>query len=52
MTGYLVTLTGESREVYYVEADSPEEARERWNEGDLVVQESSSMEVDSVREDD
>lgn len=53
MTGYLVTLIGESREVYYVEADSAEQARERWAEdGSLYVQESSSMEVTDVREDD
>lgn len=52
MADYLVTMTGESREVYAVTADSEEEARANWQEGHLVVQESSSMEVDDVRLDD
>jgi hypothetical protein len=51
MRAYLVTMTGESREVYSVEADSPEDAAARWQEGSLVVQESSSMEFYSVEED-
>lgn len=49
---YLVEMHGESREVYEIEASSAEEAREKWFEGSLVVQESSSMEFYSVREDD
>jgi hypothetical protein len=52
MPGYLVELRGESREVYYVEADSEEMAEERWMTGDLQVQESSSMEIFSIQEDD
>lgn len=52
MAYYLVELRGESREVYSVEADSVEEAREKWEDGTLEIQESSSVEVYSVREDD
>jgi hypothetical protein len=52
MTDYLVELRGESREVYYVTASSPEEARENWMNGSLYVSESSSMEVYDVREDE
>lgn len=48
MTAYMVELRGESREVYTVEADSAEEARERWAHGDLYVSEVSGMEVVSV----
>lgn len=51
MPDYRVTLRGESREVYVITADTPEEARERWSEGDLYVSEASGMEVDSVEED-
>lgn len=52
MTTYLVELRGEVREVYTVEADSPEDARENWDKGDLYVSESSSMEVYTVEEDE
>jgi hypothetical protein len=51
MKTYLVEMHGESREVYYVQAETEEDARENWMEGDLMVQESSSMEIYSVRED-
>ena len=51
-TTYLVEMHGDVREVYAVDADSPEEAREAWAYGDLVVSEASSMEFYSVREDD
>jgi hypothetical protein len=52
VTGYLVELRGESREVYYVEADSAEEARKNWMHGSLQVSEAYGMEVESIREDD
>lgn len=51
MAQYIVEMTGLAHEVYLVEADSPEEARANWAEGYLQIQESSSMEVISVRED-
>jgi hypothetical protein len=44
-------LYGQAREVYTVTADSPEDARERWDQGNLFVSEASSMEVASVEED-
>jgi hypothetical protein len=37
VTEYLVTLYGQAREVYIVTAESLEDARERWHEGDLYV---------------
>jgi hypothetical protein len=52
MPGYAVELIGVAREVYYVEADSEDQARERWHEGILEISETSSMEVVSVREED
>lgn len=48
MGTFLVTLTGDSREVYEVVADTPEEATKNWDRGDLVIQESYGMGVDSV----
>jgi hypothetical protein len=51
VTEYLVTLYGQAREVYIVTAESLEDARERWHEGDLYVSEASSMEVAFVEED-
>jgi hypothetical protein len=51
VTTYRVELRGEVRELYSVEADNPEEARERWYEGDLFLSEASGMEVYSVEED-
>ena len=52
MTAYLVEMHGDCCEVYLVEADSPEEARENWFNGGLIVQESEGMDFYSVREDD
>ena len=52
MKGYLVELRGESREVYYVEADNEDEARDLWSTGDLQVQECYGMEIESIREDE
>lgn len=43
MKRYEVELTGQAREVYSVEAVSPEDAVARWMDGDLVVSESSGM---------
>jgi hypothetical protein len=48
MSRYRVEVTGESREVYIVEADSYGEASEKWSEGRLLVSEASSMEVQTV----
>lgn len=50
MTEYRVELRGESREVYYVEADSPEEAAEIWHTGTLDISECYGMEVERVEE--
>lgn len=36
---YTVEVRGVAREVYYVEADSEEEAMENWATGDLVLSE-------------
>ena len=53
MTRYLVEMETIGREVYSVEADSPEEARELWAVGLLVVSETVSVEdVTSVRSED
>jgi hypothetical protein len=49
---YLVELRGEVREVYTVEADSEEEAREIWADGILEISEAYGMGVESVRLDD
>jgi hypothetical protein len=49
---WIVEMVGEVRELYAVEADTADEARERWMEGERVLAESSSMEFHSVREDD
>lgn len=51
MPHYLVELTGDVREVYAVEADSAEDARANWIDGDLVNSEAQGMSVYSVRED-
>lgn len=48
MAQYLVELTGEAREVFMVEADSPEEAEANWADGHSVVLEASGMSVASV----
>lgn len=52
MPQYRVTMTGESREVYIVEADSADDARDNWQSGFLIVQESSGMDLDSVELDE
>lgn len=52
MAQYLVELTGDCREVYVVEADSEQEARENWVNGWHQVTEAQGMEVVSVRLDD
>lgn len=49
---YLVEMHGDVREVYAVQASSPEEAQARWMDGDLVVSETMGTEFYSVREDD
>lgn len=48
MSTYRVNLTGEAYEVVLVEADSPEEAAEKWADGKVLVSENSSMEVECV----
>lgn len=50
MSQYRVELRGDVREVYIVEADSPEQAREQWAGGFLFLTECSGMDVESVRE--
>lgn len=51
MTRYLVEVETVGREVYSIEADSPELAGEHWQHGDLVVQETVSVEgITSVHE--
>jgi hypothetical protein len=52
MSLYRVELRGESREVYYVDADSPEDASENWHTGQLDISECYGMEVESVEEAD
>jgi hypothetical protein len=52
MTTYKVELRGEARELFTVEADSPEKAAEKWADGESYLLEASSMEVYSVEEDD
>lgn len=49
---YVVELTGDCREVYIVEAQSEQEARENWMNGHHQVTEAYNMEVASVRLDD
>ncbi len=48
MNVYLVETIGEAREVYAVEAESEQDARENWMHGSLQVSEASGMEVESV----
>ena len=45
MSKYRVVLVGEYREVYVVEAESEQDARENWENGYMVNSEASSMEV-------
>ena len=52
MSTYRVELTGEAREVYYVEAEDAEDAAQNWSQGDHELTEAFGMEVTSVTEDD
>ena len=52
MAGYVVELEGECREVYIVEADSEQEARDNWTTGWHQITEAQGMEVVSARLDD
>ncbi len=48
MAQYVVKLRGECREVYFVEAESEDEARENWASGWYQTTVSQDMEVVSV----
>lgn len=48
MATYRIEMHGDCREVYDIEADSEEEARENWADGHLVVMESQGMEIYTV----
>lgn len=50
MPGFEVTMRGEACEVYYIEADTEEEAREFWHTGQLVTSENTGMEFDFIEE--
>lgn len=52
MPTYRVERAVEGREVYIVDAESPEEAEENWIEGELLVSEVLSSEPYSVKLDD
>jgi hypothetical protein len=52
MAVYRVEMRGEVREIYLIEAESEEDAKNRWHQGDLYVSEASGMEVYDVKEDD
>jgi hypothetical protein len=41
-------MRGESREVYIVDADSEDDARENWHTGFCEITEAYGMEVESV----
>jgi hypothetical protein len=47
-----VELRGEARELFTIEAESPEEAAARWHEGKSYLLEASGMEVVSVELDE
>ena len=49
---YTVECRGEARELFAVEADSPEEAMKNWFNGDSFLIECSSMEPVSVTKDE
>ena len=51
MHTYTVTLRGESREVYVIEAENEDDARENWHQGHLDLSECYGMEVEKVEED-
>lgn len=50
MTMYLVEMKNSGREVYLVEADSPEQAAEEWWQGSLETSEVYDSEVVGVKE--
>lgn len=50
MPEYEVTWEGRVREVYHVEAASPEEAREKWSDEEPTISEVWDGEVISVEE--
>ena len=53
MTTYRIEATGDVREVYHVEAESEEEAREMFLRGDVgqpTISEASTA-IDSIHED-
>ncbi len=50
MPTYRVTVYGRSREVYIVNADSPEEAREAWSDVEPTESEVDDCYVDDVTE--
>lgn len=52
MSLYRVELRGDCREVYYVDADSPEDAAENWHTGQHDLTECYGMEVEKVEEED
>lgn len=49
MKQYLVELRGECREVYVVDAESEQEARDNWMNGHHQITEAEGMEVVGVR---
>ena len=51
-TQWTVELRGECREVYVVDADTENEARENWFNGFHQITEAFGMEVESVTRDD
>lgn len=50
MTVYRVELHGEARELFEVEAESPEEAATLWEQGESYLKECTSTEIYSVEE--
>lgn len=49
MPTYRIETETTGREVYLVDADSPEEAQQDWSGGSLLVSEVMSSEVSSVQ---
>jgi hypothetical protein len=52
MATYRVECSGTVRELYVVEADSPEEAMAKWTDGALVLSEASTSPVSAEPEED
>lgn len=50
MTTFRVETATTGREVYLVDAETPEEAKQNWAEGSLLVSEVMSSEVETVTE--